>query len=132
MAEQVRLELVVVDKTGAALGKAKGNVEGLNKSLGRTRSLAKLAAGALIAIGTAGVVRGLVNTIRTFEDLRATLVTVEGSVQAAGKSFNLIKEFTAGTTFQLDEVTNAFITFRNAGLVPTEQFMLTGVKKVHF
>ncbi len=124
MAEQVRLELVVVDKTGAALGKAKGNVEGLNKSLGRTRGLAKLAAGALIAIGTAGVVRGLVNTIRTFEDLRATLVTVEGSVQAAGKSFNLIKEFTAGTTFQLDEVTNAFITFRNAGLVPTEQFML--------
>ena len=124
MAEAVRLELVVVDKTGAALGRAKGNIEGLNKSLGRTRGLAKAAAGALIAFGTASVVRGLINTIRTFEDLRATLVTVEGSTVAAGKSFDLIKEFTAGTTFQLDEVTNAFITFRNAGLVPTEEFML--------
>lgn len=123
MAEAVRLELVIVDKTGAALGKAKGNIQGLNKSLGNTRALAKAAAGALIAIGTASVVRGLINTIRTFEDLRATLVTIEGSTMAAGKAFNLIKDFTAGTTFQLDEVTNAFITFRNAGLSPTSEFM---------
>ncbi len=124
MAEQVRLELVVVDKTGAALGKAKGQIQGLNKSLGRTSGLAKAAGAALIAFGTGAILRGLINTIRQFEDLRATLVTVEGSTQQAAKSFDLIKTFTAGTTFQLGEVTNAFITFRNAGLVPTEQFML--------
>ena len=124
MAEQVRLELVVVDKTGAALGKAKGQINGLNKSLGRTTSLAKAAGAALIAFGTGAIIRGLIGTIRQFEDLRATLVTVEGSTQQAAKSFDLIKTFTAGTTFQLGEVTNAFITFRNAGLVPTEEFML--------
>lgn len=123
MAEAIRLELVVVDKTGAALGKAKGNIEGLNRSLGSTRGLAKAAAAALIAFGTGAVVRGVINSIRTFEDLRATLVTIEGSAQAAGLAFDQIKKFTQNTTFQLDEVTNAFITFRNAGLEPTNEFM---------
>jgi hypothetical protein len=123
MAEAVRLELVVVDKTGAALGKAKGNIEGLNKSLGNTRKLAKAAAGALVAIGTGILVRGLINTIRQFEDLRATLVTVEGSTSDAAKAFRLIKDFTQTTPFQLQDVTSAFITFRNAGLDPTAEFM---------
>jgi len=123
MVDTVRLELVVVDKTGAALGKAKGHIEGLNKSLGNTRKLAKAAAGALVAIGTAAVVRGLINTIRQFEDLRATLVTVEGSTEAAARSFRLIKDFTQTTPFQLQDVTSAFITFRNAGLDPTIDFM---------
>lgn len=123
MADQVRLEFVVIDKTGAAISKAKGQINGLNKSLGDTNKFAKRVVGALAAIGTAAVVRGLINTIRTFEDLRATLVTIEGSTQAAGRAFDQIKEFTQGTTFQLDEVTNAFITLRNAGLQPTTQFM---------
>tara|TARA_E500000081_G_scaffold74356_1_gene75983 strand:+ start:20597 stop:22771 length:2175 start_codon:yes stop_codon:yes gene_type:complete len=123
MADQVRLEFVVIDKTGAAISKAKGQINGLNKSLGKTNGIAKKVAGALAAIGTGILVRGLINTIRQFEDLRATLVTVEGSTQAAAKSFRLIKDFTQSTPFQLQDVTSAFITFRNAGLNPTIDFM---------
>ena len=123
MADQVRLEFVVIDKTGAAISKAKGQINGLNKSLGKTNGIAKKVAGALAAIGTGILVRGLINTIRQFEDLRATLVTVEGSTQAAAKSFRLIKDFTQSTPFQLQDVTSAFITFRNAGLEPTVDFM---------
>tara|TARA_R110000868_G_scaffold96433_3_gene265368 strand:+ start:13071 stop:15245 length:2175 start_codon:yes stop_codon:yes gene_type:complete len=123
MVDQVRLEFTVVDKTGAAISKAKGQINGLNRSLGKTNGMAKKVAGALAAIGTGILIRGLINTIRQFEDLRATLVTVEGSTEAAAKSFRLIKEFTQSTPFQLQDVTSAFITFRNAGLEPTIDFM---------
>lgn len=74
-----------------------------------------------LAVGL--VARELVTTIRQFQDLRQTLVTIEGDATKAANSFDLIKKFTAQTTFQLDEVTRAFITFKNAGLRPTTQFM---------
>lgn len=74
-----------------------------------------------LAVGL--VARELVTTIRQFQDLRQTLITIEGDATRAANSFDLIKKFTAQTTFQLDEVTRAFITFKNAGLRPTTQFM---------
>ena len=78
---------------------------------------------ALKALAVGLVSRELVNTIRQFQDLRQTLITIEGDATKAAKSFDLIKKFTAQTTFQLDEVTKAFITFKNAGLTPTAEFM---------
>ena len=78
---------------------------------------------ALKALAVGLVSRELVNTIRQFQDLRQTLITIEGDANRAAKSFELIKKFTAQTTFQLDEVTKAFITFKNAGLTPTAEFM---------
>tara|TARA_R100000234_G_scaffold119538_1_gene102762 strand:- start:789 stop:2807 length:2019 start_codon:yes stop_codon:yes gene_type:complete len=95
----------------------------LKTSLGGLGPAAKIAAGALGAIGLVNLGRSVIGTIRKFEDLRATLVTIEGSLEAAGQSFDLIRRFTAGTAFQLEEVTTAFITFRNAGLIPTTEFM---------
>ena len=78
---------------------------------------------ALKALAVGLVSRELVNTIRQFQDLRQTLITIEGDATKAGKSFELIKKFTAQTTFQLAEVTKGFITFKNAGLNPTADFM---------
>ena len=95
----------------------------LKRSLGGLGPAAKIAGGAIAAIGVARLGSSIVGTIRQFEDLRATLVTIEGDATKAAKSFGLIQEFTAGTPFQLAEVTNAFITFRNAGLNPTTEFM---------
>ena len=78
---------------------------------------------ALKALAIGFVSRELVNTIRQFQDLRQQLITVEGDATKAAKSFELIKKFTAQTTFQVAEVTRAFITFKNAGLNPTADFM---------
>ena len=106
-----------------ALGRLQGQLTGLQKSSFGLGKAAKLAGAAFAAIGTAKLVGGLINTIRTFEDLQATLKTVQGSTEAAATAFDLIRKFTAGTTFQLAEVSEGFITLRNAGLNPTQQMM---------
>lgn len=90
---------------------------------GQIGKLTTLAGGLVAALGFQQIASSTINTIRTFEDLGATLVTVQGSAHAAAQAMDLIREFTAGTTFQLDEVSNAFITFRNAGLNPTKDMM---------
>ena len=102
---------VQVDTTQAqtALGGIKKQVSGLGT--------------AFKALAVALVSQKLVSTIRRFEDLRNTLITIEGDATRAAKSFDLIRDFTSKTAFQLDEVTRAFITFKNAGLNPTAEFM---------
>ena len=54
-----------------------------------------------IAISAAGFfgAGALVRSIRTFEDLQATLKAVTGSAELAQASFQLITKFTAKTTF---------------------------------
>lgn len=106
-----------------ALGRLNGQLNNLQKSSFGLGKAAKLAAGAFAAIGAVKLVGGLINTIRTFEDLQATLKTVQGSTEAAASAFDLIRKFTAGTTFQLAEVSEGFITLRNAGLNPTQEMM---------
>jgi len=78
MAENIRLELVVVDKTGAALNRAKQNVDGLNKSLG---SLAKLAAAAFS-------VRALFNYANTIQNVNNRLKLVTTSQQNLNDTFS--------------------------------------------
>lgn len=116
--EQIILE--GVNKTGKTFGKVQKDLHSMEGQIG---SLTKLAGGLVAALGFQRIASSTINTIRTFEDLGATLVTVQGSAHAAAQAMDMIREFTAGTTFQLDEVSNAFITFRNAGLNPTKDMM---------
>ena len=95
---------------------AQSNLKGLKAQVGGLGTAFK-------ALALGFVVKSTIDAIRTFQDLKQVLKTVEGDATKAAKSFELIKKFTAQTTFQLDEVTQAFITFRNAGLNPTEDFM---------
>ena len=69
------------------------------------------------------VLNQIVQTNRTFEDLEATLRAVTGSAEAAKKSFELIRAFTSTTTFQIEEVAQAFITLKQAGIVPTSEVL---------
>ena len=107
----------------------KGLRQGLdqvNKKVGRLNSGVKnsiisfgtLAKG-LAVVGFARLGGEIVNTSRTFEDLEATLRAITGSSEAASTSFDLIRKFTSGTTFQLENVSRAFITLVNAGITPT-------------
>ena len=63
------------------------------------------------------------NTAREFQDLEATLKAVTGSAESAAISFDLIKRFTATTTFQVQNVATAFTTLLNAGIAPTSDTM---------
>ena len=95
------------------LDRAQGSSKGLNLSL---RNVAT----AFATIGALQAVRGVIDTTRSFEDLQATLKALTGSVDGAKISFDIIQDFTATTTFQLQGVTQAFITFLQAGIIPTQ------------
>ena len=81
------------------------------------------------AIGFTRLITGVVNTTRTFEDLRATLQANTGSIQETNDAFDLILDFTATTTFQIEQVTQAFIEFRRLGISPTRE-QLKGIGNV--
>ena len=110
-------------KNQQALGKLNSKLNNLKQSSFGLGKAAKIAGAAFIALGAVRIAGSIINTIRTFEDLQATLKTIEGSTEKAATAFDLIRKFTAGTTFQLAEVSTAFITLRNAGLNPTQKMM---------
>jgi len=110
----------------AETAKLKAGLADVNKKLDQTKQKSKSVGdslkkvGAVLAtLGVGVVLVNIVNTIRTFEDLEATLKAVTGSAKNAALSFDLIREFTSRTTFQIDEVARAFITLKQAGVVPT-------------
>ena len=123
MAKTVDTLLIEIKAETRNLKKGLGDV---NKKLDQTKQKSKdvggslkALGGVLVGLGAGAALAGTVNTIRTFEDLEATLRAVTGSAEAASKSFELIRKFTATTTFQVDEVAQAFITLKQAGVVPT-------------
>lgn len=90
--------------------------DGVNRVTGAAGKLV-VALGAII--GAAALGGGIVSTIRQFEDLEAQLKSVTPNAEVAADAFELIKRFTATTTFNLDEVTQAFITLASSGIAPT-------------
>lgn len=110
--------------------KLKKGMNDVNKKLDKTKEKTKTvnkafqAMGAIVAtIGLSMLVKQTVQTIREFEDLEATLRAVTGSSEGAGKAMAVIRDFTKGTTFQIQEVTQAFIRLKLAGVVPTSDVM---------
>jgi hypothetical protein len=63
---------------------------------------------------------GAVKAAADFEKLRVSLRTsFQGNEKAAKNAFDRINQFTANTPFQLEEVTQAFLTLKNMGLDPS-------------
>jgi len=116
--------IIEIKAETAQLRKQLGQV---NKSLGTTEKRSSRVGTALKAafagVGIAAISRagaGILDTTRKFEDLRATLQANTGSLKETEDAFEMILKFTAGTTFQVDQVTKAFIEFRRIGIKPTE------------
>ena len=110
--------------------KLKKAMDGVDKRLQKTQSKTKKLDGAfsklggiLATIGVGAALKGIIDTNRKFEDLEATLRAVTGGAKQAAASFRLIRRFTATTTFQVDEVAEAFIKLYQAGVLPTEEAM---------
>ena len=117
MATTVDTLLVRIESDMANLRRDLKQIEQRTGATGKAfQNLGRIMAAALAGFGVSQVI----GTIRTFEDLQATLKAVTGSAELAQASFDLITKFTAKTTFQLEEVSGAFITLVNAGIAPTE------------
>lgn len=109
---------------------AKGDLDKLTDSGRRTEGMvgtlksawgqmAGLLGGTAIALAARQFFQ--VNT--EFQRLHAALVTVEGSNQAANRSFGMLLDFAKVTPYQLNEVTQAYINLRVRGLNATKDAM---------
>ncbi len=119
-------ELVV--EIRAETDKLRKGLANVNKSLERSNKTAKASvltfgnlAKVFAAIGFVRLGGEVVNTSRTFEDLGATMKAITGDAESAAVSMDLVRKFTSGTTFQLENVSSAFVTLLNAGITPTSE-----------
>ena len=113
-----------IKTTGAAGGAAFGAMAGASTKLSGV--LTKLAGPAAIGAVLVGIGKIGVASARAgmeFEDLKDSLDTVFGSIEAGDKQFNRILRFAQTTPFQIDTVTKAFISLGSVGIEPTSRMM---------
>ena len=121
------VDQLIVEIRAETAGLRKG-LNDVNKKLGTANKTARSSimnfsnlGKVFAAVGVAKLGSQVISTTRTFEDLNATLRAITGSAEKADASFALIRKFTSTTTFQLENVTEGFITLFNAGIMPTAE-----------
>tara|TARA_R100001440_G_scaffold54406_1_gene74273 strand:- start:37095 stop:38747 length:1653 start_codon:yes stop_codon:yes gene_type:complete len=93
--------------------------------IGSVRTLIPLLGGVAAGLGGISAVRGIAQVGSDFEDLRDSLNTVFGSVNAGQGAFNRILQFAQTTPFQIESVSKAFIQLKGAGIEPNMDMLQT-------
>lgn len=99
-----------------AFGQLRRSLAGIKASV---LSVKGAFAGFLGGAAAASGIRGIINTNREFQSLKATLETFTGSADRAGKVFSVLQEFAARTPFDLADLTGAFNRMLSVGLTPS-------------
>jgi len=123
--KQLQTELKKVEGkiklTGAAGGAAFGmGAAGIG---GKLKALAGPAVIGAVVIGLAKMTTFAVRAGMEFEDLKDSLDTVFGSVEAGDKQFKRILDFAQNTPFQIDTITKSFIALGSVGIEPSARQM---------
>jgi len=121
----IGLDVVVNDKTAAALGKINNRVKGLDKSMAGINNRGKLLVATLTGIAAGSVVKSIVSTTARFEDLRTSLSSVTGSAKEGAEAFDFISRFSTKTQFGIEELSQTFIKLKASGIEPTEKLLTT-------
>ena len=117
--KNIKGELKTTGSTGvAAFGGA-----GLAGALGKRP---KVALGVAAAIGGIGIAVGSVARVGAgFEDLKDSLDTVFGSMEAGDQAMDKVFQFAQTTPFQIEDATKAFIQLKSAGVEPSMDMLQT-------
>ena len=121
-------QLVVEIKAETA--KLRRGLDRVNSGLNKTEMRSKAAGLALKKVGalaaayfSARTVASILRVTATFEDLKDSLDTVFGSMSAGDKALDRILNFAQTTPFQVETLTQAFISLKSAGIEPTEDML---------
>jgi len=115
------IEIRLVDRVSAGLGKIQGRLKSLNGGLLGINRVAAAASAALATIGGGNLIRGIVNTTARYEDLRTTLKSVTGSAQAGAQAFDYVAKFATKTQFGVEELATTYTKLVSNGLEPSEE-----------
>ena len=101
----------------------------VNKTAVASGAIFKKLGGLFAVLGLAKIAGDVVRTVKSFEDLEATLQANTGNAKETAAALKMIEEFTSTTTFQIEEVTGAFIELKRKGISATRGEM-EGLGKV--
>ena len=133
-----RLELVIDSRQAQReLDRLEGRLHGVERASDRTersmqtltgsissiRTVAMAAGGWFAAMGVSSFGRDVFNTVAGIEKMRASLVTMTGSIEGANEAWEQMREFAKTTPFELEQSVQAFIRMKGMGLDPTEESM---------
>lgn len=120
----------------AKLKKAQGNIKTTGTTgvaafggaglAGALKKIPKSAVAVTAAIAGIGVAVGSIARVGAgFEDLKDSLDTVFGSMEAGDQAMNKVFEFAQTTPFQIEDATKAFIQLKSAGVEPNMEMLQT-------
>lgn len=87
----------------------------------RAKQMSRLVSGSITGFIAGFGIKEFVGTLAEFDKLNASLKTVTGSIEAAGRAGETLRRFSAQTPFELNEVTAAFIRLKSLGLDASEE-----------
>jgi hypothetical protein len=121
MARSATVSIILTAKnlTKAVFGEVSS---GLGKIKGAVTSMQGQLAGLGLALSSAGLLKWLVDVNSEYGRLLTQLQTFDG-MNAARGVFNDLAKFAAETPFQIEEVVQAYVTLRSAGIQPTMESM---------
>lgn len=123
MAKDIRVTLELDNRQfNRAINQSKGQVDSF-----KTGSVASLGAirTAFLAIGGAAVTKSIVDTGASFQQLQNSLNVVFGSAEAGAAAFERVQDIASGTQFSVQQLTQAFVQLKGAGVEPTEELLQT-------
>jgi len=116
--KQIEAKIKVTGATGgAAFGMGAAGLGGKLKKLA-----GPLAIGA-VAVGMAKMTSVIAGVGSQFEDLKDSLDTVFGSMEAGDVAMQRVFDFAQKTPFQIETATKAFIALKSAGIEPSNRMM---------
>lgn len=107
--------LRLIERSGQAAGRGLKWLGG--RAMGMLGGAAQIAGGAALA-GSGFALFDMFRTAGQFEQYQIMLEGMFGSAAKGQKAFSWIKKFAKDTPFELDQVTQAFLILKNAGLDP--------------
>lgn len=97
----------------------------VNRLGGSFTKLKGLLGGAIAVGGLTAFTKATMDSYGAAQDLKVALETVTGSAAEADKAFGFIRDFTEKTPFQVENVSEAFVKLKNAGIEPTAELLTT-------
>jgi len=120
---RIGLDVVVNDKTAAALGNINKRIKGIDDQMDSINKRGSLLVKTLIGIASGVVVKSIINTTARFQDLRIALNSVTGSAEKGAEAFDYIKQFATTSIFTVDDLTETFIKLQASGITPTTKLL---------
>lgn len=112
----------LIDETKTGFRNINNNLKGLQTSTSSlTSGFVKLGA----ALATSFAVKGIVNTAASFQDLRTSLSLLLKDTEKGAQAFDKIKTFATKSIFSVQDLTNAFVKLKAAGIEPTDKLLNT-------